>query len=155
MQNEAVCGTNIDAASADVVLSTRLFNCIYRIPDHLGNLARIKHKGFESEQEWRITFPEHHPGTQSQLDALRQLAGLVKVDYNSVGPMTVKVEFRDGGPALVKPYTGVSFEKSSLVKVVLGPNINTDLAKPVTGRILYRHGFPDTEIVPAALPYRS
>jgi hypothetical protein len=154
---EMVCGANDVAANDDVgAFSARVFNCIFRIPMQLGNLARIKHEGFESEQEWRITAPEHHPlGTQSQLNALSQLEGLVKIDYNSVAPMTVKVEFREGGPALVRPYTGLPFEKPALVKVVLGPNINAELATPVTRRLLDRYGFRDTEIVPSALPYRS
>ena len=65
-QIEQLCGTN------DVgTLSQRMYNCIHRIPIQLGNLALVKHEGFKSEQEWRITIPEHFPSTSaSQLSAL-------------------------------------------------------------------------------------
>jgi hypothetical protein len=39
---------------------------------------------------------------------------------------TVDVQFREGGPALFKPYTALPFERSALVQVVLGPNVNAD-----------------------------
>jgi hypothetical protein len=70
-------------------------------------------------------------------------------------PATVDVQFRDGGPALFKPYTAIPFPKSALVKVVLGPNINAELAEPVTQRLLDRYGFSETAIVPSEVPYRT
>jgi hypothetical protein len=51
---EQSCGTN-DAGT----LSQRMYNCIHRIPIQLEALALVKHDGFKSEQEWRITTQEH------------------------------------------------------------------------------------------------
>jgi hypothetical protein len=59
---EKTCGTN-DVSS----LEAGVYNCIWLIPEQLAALARIKHEGFKSEQEWRPTLPEHFPsGTQAQ-----------------------------------------------------------------------------------------
>jgi Protein of unknown function (DUF2971) len=143
-----------DHAANNFTFGDRLFNCICIIPLQLGDLARIKHEGFQSEEEWRLTIQEHLPTEiPSQNRALNKLIG---AESDDVFPLTtVDVKFREGGPALFKPYTALPFEKSALVKVVLGPNVNAELATPVTRRLLDRHGFQHTEIVPSALPYRT
>ena len=68
---------------------------------------------------------------------------------------TVDVQFREGGPALFRPYTTLPFKKSALVQVVLGPSVNAELATPFTRRLLDRHGFRHTAIVPSMQPYRT
>jgi hypothetical protein len=50
------CGAN-DVGTFDA----RVFSCIHLIPIQLGGLALVKHEGFQSEQEWRLTIPEHFP----------------------------------------------------------------------------------------------
>lgn len=148
-QIEQVCGTN-DVGNR----SQKTFNCIHRIPIQLSNLGLVKHEGFKSEQEWRLTIPEHLPSTSaSQLSALNELEGFPT--FLGFPLTTVNVQFREGGSALFKPYTALPFEKSALVEVVLGPNINAELAGPPTRRLLDRHGFQHTQIVPSALPYRT
>jgi hypothetical protein len=143
------CGAN-DVGTFDA----RVFSCIHLIPIQLGGLALVKHEGFQSEQEWRLTIPEHFPsGSQSQLGALKNLEP--KVAWDSMPITTVKVQFREGGPGLFKPYTALPFERLALVKVVLGPNVNAELATPVIRRMLDRRGFRHTEIVASAVPYRS
>jgi hypothetical protein len=147
---EQHCGTN------DVgTLSQRMYNCIHLIPVQLEALALVKHDGFKSEQEWRITTQEHFgSSTLSQLRALNRLEGIPKMG-GGLPLETVDVRFREGGPALFKPYTAMPFEKSALVQVVLGPNVNAELATPVIRRLLDRHGFRETEIVPSSMPYRT
>lgn len=114
----------------------------------------MKHDGFKSEQEWRLTIPEQFPtSTAAQISAL--LALEPDVMWNGMPKTTVNVRFREGGQALFKPYTSVPFPKSALVEVVLGPNVNAHLAKPVLRRLLDRHGFCDTKIRPSTMPYRT
>jgi hypothetical protein len=150
-QIEQHCGAN-DVGSFDA----RVFSCIQLIPIQLVGLALVKHEGFQSEQEWRLSIPEHFPsGSSSQLGALKALEALPKLAWDSMPIMTVDVQFREGGPGLFKPYTALPFEKSALVKVVLGPNVNPELATPVTRRLLDRHGFQHTEVVPSTMPYRT
>jgi hypothetical protein len=148
-QIEQACGTD-DASSP----YSRKFNLIHRVPSHLGSLAHVKHDGFKSEQEWRLTIQEHFPGsTASQISALTDLNP--RVLWSSIPKTTVDVKFREGGHALFKPYTSVPFPKSALVEVVLGPNVKADLAKPVFRRLLDRHGFQRTVIRPSTMPYRT
>jgi hypothetical protein len=74
----------------------------------------VKYEGFEDEQEWRLTIPEHYPSSSpSQLAALAKAEGY---EFFAKGQalMTVDVQFRQGGPAVFKPYTTLSFEKSAL-----------------------------------------
>ena len=148
-QIEQLCSTN-DVGN----LSQRMYNCIHRIPIQLANLALVKHEGFKSEQEWRITIAEHFPSTPSQLSALNRLDGIPKI-AGGIPLETVDVQFREGGPALFKPYTALPFERSALVGVVLGPNINAELATPVIRRLLDRHGFRHTRVDPSSMPYRT
>lgn len=147
-QIEQACATD------DVSTSySRQYNLIHRVPLHLGNLAHVKHKGFKSEHEWRLTIQEHFPGsTTSQISALTDLEPGVL--WNSMPKTTVDVRFREGGQALFKPYISVPFSKSALVEVVLGPNVNADLAEPVFRRLLDRHGYQHTKITPSTMPYR-
>ena len=143
------CGTN-DVGTFDA----KVFNCIHLIPIHLSALALVKHEGFQSEQECRLTIPEHFPtGSAGQLAALKNVEPTVAWDSMPVN--TVDVQFKEGGPALFKPYTATSFPKPAVVKVVLGPNINAELAIPATKRLLDRYGFGHTEIVPSEMSYRT
>ena len=148
-QIEFACETdNVSSAYS------RTYNLIHRVPSHLESLAHVKHDGFNSEHEWRLTIPEHHPGsTASQISALTNLEPGVL--WSSMPKITVDVKFREGGQALFKPYAEVPFPKSALVEVVLGPNVNADLALPVFRRLLNRHGYQHTEITPSAMPYRT
>ena len=133
---------------------SRQYNLIHRVPLQLSSLAHVKHEGFKSEQEWRLTIQEHFPGsTASQIGALTSLEPAVQ--WASMPKTTVNVNFREGGQALFKPFTSIPFPKSALVEVVLGPNVNADLAGPVFRRLLDRHGFYDTEIRPSTMPYRT
>jgi hypothetical protein len=147
---EQSCGTN------DVgTLSQRMYNCIHMIPIQLEALALVKHDGFKSEQEWRITTQEHFGfSTLSQLNALNRLEGIPKI-AGGLPLETVDVQFREGGPALFRPYTAMPFQKSALVQMVLGPNVNAELATPVIRRLLDRHGFRHTKIDPSSMPYRT
>jgi hypothetical protein len=148
-QIEAHCGTN------DVVnFEAKVYSGVHLIPIHLSALALVKDEGFKSEQEFRLTIPEHFPtGSAGQLAALKSVEPTVAWDSMPVN--TVDVQFREGGPALFKPYTAIPFPKSAPVKVVLGPNVNAELAKPVTRRLLDRHGFGHTEIVRSEMSYRT
>jgi hypothetical protein len=126
------------------------------IPQQLTNLALVKHNGFNSEHEWRITIPEHFTSTSSsQISALSKIEGIPKLDYSGMPLTTVDVQFREGGPALLKPYTALPFPRSALFEVVLGPNVNAELATPVIRRVLDRHGFRNTQIAPSSMPYRT
>ncbi|MCV7314713.1 hypothetical protein H7J77_04060 [Mycolicibacillus parakoreensis] len=78
----------------------------------------------------------------------------MSVLWSSMPKTTTDVWFREGGQALFKPYVAVPFSKSALVEVVLGPNVNADLAEPVFRRLLDHHGHQHTEITPSTIPYR-
>jgi hypothetical protein len=148
-QIEQHCGTD-DVGTFDA----KIFSCIHLIPLQLGGLALVKHVGFQSEQECRLTIPEHFPtGSAAQLAALKNVEPTVA--WDSMPLLTVDVQFKEGGPALFKPYTAIPFPKSALVKVVLGPNVNAELAIPATKRLLDRHGFGHTQIIPSEMSYRT
>jgi hypothetical protein len=133
---------------------SRQFNLIHRVPSHLDSLAHVKHHGFKGEQEWRLTIQEHFPGSAaSQISALTDLEP--NVLWNGMPKTTVDVKFREGGPALFKPHIAVPFSKSALVEVVLGPNVNADLAGRVLRRMLDRYGYKHTAIRPSTMPYRT
>ncbi len=148
-QIEQHCGTD-DMSTTD----QRAYNLIHQIPLQLSRLAHVKHDGFKSEQEWRLTIAEHLMSSNpSTIAALKHV--MPHVQWNAMPRTTIDVKFREGGPALFKPYTNLPFMKSALVAVVLGPNVNADLATPVIRRLLDRHGFNHTSINGSSMPYRT
>ena len=149
-QAEQVCGPNGVGTTAQKVV-----NSIFRITLYLSMLALVKNSGFQSEREWRITIPEHFGSfSMSLMTALSQVEGY---QYYGQGPlMTLNVLFREGGRAALKPYTVIPFEKSALVKVVIGPNVDdAESARLAARRLLDRYGFRHTEVVPSEQSYRT
>ncbi len=137
------------------LLPTRLYNLINRIPNFLSQLALVKTKSYESEQEWRFTIPEHL-GTSS-LSMKQALGQIEEFKWAAQGALeTVDVKFRPGGLAGLKPYTEIPFQTAALVRVVIGPNIeDRSLALSTARQVLDRHGFRDTEVVPSEHKYRA
>jgi hypothetical protein len=89
----------------------------------------------------------------STITALKQI--MPDVLWDAMPRMMIDVKYREGGPALFKPYTNLPFAKSALVQVIPGPNVNANLATPVIRRLLDRHGFNHTSIRPSSMPYRT
>jgi Protein of unknown function (DUF2971) len=132
----------------------KLVNAIMRIPVYLSMLALVKKKTYESEREWRITIAEHFG--HSSLSMTKALAKVEEYSYYAQGALeTLDVKFRPGGRAGLKPYTEIPFKKSSLVRAVIGPNIESrELALSTARRLLDRYGFRHTEVVPSEHAYR-
>lgn len=148
---EQHCGAN-DVGPFGV----KVWNAVQLLPVQMANLACVKHIGFQSEREWRLTMPEHHPSlSSSQMEAMSNLEGAPHLNFSSMPVIAVDVQFREGGSAMFKPYTAIKFPKDALVEVVLGPNVKPDLAEPVIRRLLDRHGFQHTQIRPSSMPYRT
>lgn len=137
------------------LLPNRLFILINQIPIFLSTLALVKKSSYSSEREWRVTLPEHH-GTSS-LSMKKALNGVEEFKWAAQGALeTVDVKFRPGGRGGLKPYTEIPFEKSALVRVVIGPNVESiDLAVATARRMLDRYGFRHTEVVPSEHAYRT
>jgi hypothetical protein len=148
-QVEQSCGKNGEGR-----LPTRLFNLINRIPVFLSMLALVKKTTYQSEQEWRFTIAEHFGS--SSLAMKKALSELEEFKWAAQGALeTVDVKFRPGGRAGLKPYTEIPFNKSALVRVVIGPNIESrELALSTARRMLDRYGFRHTEVVPSEHAYR-
>lgn len=136
-------------------LPGRLFTLINRIPTFLSQLALVKKKTYQSEQEWRYTIPEHF-GTSS-LSMNKALGQIEEFKWAAQGGIrTVDVKFRPGGLAGLKPYTEIPFKTAALVRVVIGPNIESrSLALSTARQVLDRYGFRDTEVVPSGHEYRT
>lgn len=134
--------------------SNKVGNAIFRIPGFLSNMALVKHADFKSESEWRLAMSENFGSfwTGSML-AFSQIEGS---EPFSQGPlMTLDVKFREGEPAGFKPYTKLSFNKSALVKVILGPGTkDKQLGLSTTRRILDRYGFRHTQVEVSTSPLR-
>jgi Protein of unknown function (DUF2971) len=132
----------------------KLVNAIMRIPVYLSMLALVKKTTYESEREWRITIAEHFGS--SSLSMKKALSKVEECKWYAQGALeTVDVKFRPGGRAGLKPYTEIPFKKSALVRVVVGPNIESpELAVSTARRLLDRHGFRHTEVVPSEHAYR-
>lgn len=136
------------------LLPNRLYTLINRIPLFLSQLALVKKRSYESEQEWRFTIPEHL-GTSS-LSMKRALGKVEEFKWAAQGALeTVDVKFRAGGRAGLKPYTEIPFKTAALVRVVIGPNVESrGLALSTVRQVLDRYGFRDTEVVPSEHAYR-
>ena len=132
----------------------KLVNAIMRIPVYLSMLALVKKTTYESEREWRITIAEHFGS--SSLSMKKALSKVEEYKWYAQGALeTIDVKFRPGGRAGLKPYTEIAFKKSALVRVVIGPNIESrELAVSTARRLLDRHGFRHTEVVPSEHAYR-
>ncbi|MDM4142510.1 MULTISPECIES: DUF2971 domain-containing protein [Mycobacterium] len=148
-QVEQSCGKNGEGR-----LSTRLFNVINQIPVWLSMLALVKKTTYQSEQEWRLTIAEHFGS--SSLSIKNALSNVEEFKWAAQGPLqTVDVKFRPGGLAGFKPYTEIPFERSALVKVVIGPNVESrDKAVSTAKRLLQRYGYWHTEVVASEHEYR-
>jgi Protein of unknown function (DUF2971) len=132
----------------------KIANIIPRLPITLSELAMIKSEGFESEREWRLAILEHF-GTSSlpMMQAFSKVEGLEWLSRGA--PMTLAVRFDKGGPASVKPHTSLAFDKSALVEVRLGPNVpDKKLGEANLKRVLFHHGFLNTQVTVSKLSYR-
>lgn len=154
---EKYCGPN-DLGTVPEKIAT----IIPRLPHTLIELAMIKSEGFESEREWRLAISEHI-GTSSipMMQAYSKVEGLegsarVYLERLSTGAIvTLKVQFDRGGPAGVKPHTSLAFDKSALVEIVLGPNVpDKKLGEATLKRVLFHHGFLNTQVKVSKLSYR-
>jgi Protein of unknown function (DUF2971) len=132
----------------------KLVNSLFRLPLYMSMLALVKKTTYKSELEWRTTIAEYFGN--SSLAMQRAFAQIPEFSSYARMPLqTVDVRFRPGGRAGFKPYTEIPFEKSALVKVVVGPNVESlDLAVSTTRRLLDRHGFRHTEVIPSEHAYR-
>ena len=132
----------------------KLVNSIMRLPVYLSMLALVKKTTYESEREWRITIAEHFGS--SSLSMKKALSKVEEYSYYAQGALeTVDVRFRPGGRAGFKPYTEIPFEKSALVKVIIGPNVESrGLAVSTARRLLDRYGFRHTEVAQSEHEYR-
>ncbi|GJO54275.1 hypothetical protein NJB1604_45180 [Mycobacterium marinum] len=137
------------------LLPNRLYTLINRVPIFLSKLALVKKKTYESEQEWRFTIPEHLGS--SSLSMKKALGKIEEFKWAAQGALeTVDVKFRPGGRAGLKPYTEIPFKTKALVRVVIGPNVESRrLALSTARQVLDRYGFRDTEVVPSEHTYRS
>ncbi|WP_454561875.1 DUF2971 domain-containing protein [Mycobacterium haemophilum] len=135
-------------------VAQKLVNAIMRIPIYLSQLALVKKNTYECEREWRITIAEHFGSCSLAMN--KALSKVEEYSYLAQRVLqTVDVKFRPGGRAGFKPYTEIPFERSALVKVVIGPNVESrDLAVSIAKRLLQRNGFWHTEVVPSEHAYR-
>ncbi len=148
-QVEKICEENGVGTTAQ-----KLVNSLFRLPLYMSMLALVKKTTYQSEREWRITIAEYFGN--SSLAMQKAFAQIPEYSFYANMPLqTVNVQFRPGGRAGFKPYTEIPFEKSALVKVVIGPNVESlDLAVSTARRLLDRHGFRHTEVVPSEHAYR-
>ncbi|WP_100469104.1 DUF2971 domain-containing protein [Mycobacteroides abscessus] len=151
-QVEWLCGKNGEGRLPD-----RLYNVINRIPIFLSELALVKTMTYRSEQEWRFTVAEYFGSSSTAMK--KALSTVEEFKWATQVPLqTIDVKFRPGGRSSLKPYTEVPFKKSSLVRVVIGPNIEScerDRAVSTATRLLQRHGFWHTRVVPSDAEYRG
>jgi hypothetical protein len=136
-------------------LPNRLYNLINRMPIFLSQLALVKKNTYRSEREWRFTIPEHL--STSSLSMKKALGQIEEFRWAAQGALeTVNVKFRPGGRAGLKPYTEIPFKTGALVRVVIGPNVESrGLALSTARQVLDRHGFRETEVVPSKHAYRG
>jgi hypothetical protein len=109
-------------------------------------LALVKKSTHQSELEWRITIAEHFGS--SSLSMKIALSQVEEYSYYAQGALeTIDVRFRPGGRAGFKPYAAIPFKTSALVRVVIGPNVESaDLAVSTARRLLDRYGFRHTKV---------
>jgi Protein of unknown function (DUF2971) len=148
-QIEQICDRNDVGTTAQ-----KLVNSLFRLPLYMSTLALVKKTTYKSELEWRTTIAECFGN--SSLAMQHAIAQIPEFSFDAQMPLqTVDVRFRPGGRAGFKPYTEIPFEKSALVKVVIGPNVESlDLAVYTARRMLDRYGFRHTEVVPSEHAYR-
>lgn len=133
----------------------KVANLISQITALLLWLPLVKDRAYEYECEWRLTIQEHYGMSPPQTRALSQLGFKEYEAFGQGGLGTLNVEFRQGGSAIFKPYTSLPFDKSALVEVVLGPNLQLPSIESTVRRLLNRYGFRDTEISRSELSYRG
>ena len=136
------------------LLPNRLYNIINRVPLFLSMLALVKKTTYQSEREWRFTIPEHLGS--SSLSMKKALGKVEEFKWAAQGALeTVDVKFRPGGRAGLKPYTEIPFKTEALVRVVIGPNVESRrLALSTARQVLDRYGFRETEVVASEHAYR-
>lgn len=135
-------------------LPNRLYSIINRVPVFLSMLALVKKTTYQSEREWRFTIPEHLG--PSSLSMKKALGKIEEFKWAAQGALeTVDVKFRPGGRARLKPYTEIPFNTEALVRVVIGPNVESrGLTLSTVRQMLDRYGFRDAEVVPSEHAYR-
>jgi hypothetical protein len=148
-QIEQICDKNGVGTTAQKVV-----NSLFRIPLYMSMLALVKKATYESEREWRTTIAEHFGNSSRAMKTA--FSQVEEYSYYAQGALeTVDVRFRPGGRAGFKPYTELPFKKSALVKVVIGPNLESrELAVSTARRLLDRCGFWHTEVLPSEHEYR-
>ena len=102
-----------------------------------------------------LTIPEHFGTAPPQIRALSKLGATYLEGYGQGGFGTLDVEFRQGGSAIFRPYTSLRFDKSALVEVVLGPNLQLRSIESTVRRLLNRYGFRHTKISRSTSSYRG
>ncbi len=92
-------------------------------------LARFKHEAFRQEKEWRVVGRHRHK----------------------------KLEFRKGRFGVV-PYVGIplklSGENLKIKRIVVGPNLNPEVAKAAVAKLCVACDVPTPEINSSVVPYR-
>jgi hypothetical protein len=113
-------------------------NCVFQTHALVHRLPLVKHDAFKDEQEHRSTITEHLGGRSAgQRTALSTLP--LPFSATSQGPLeTLDTKFRPGGPTVFKPYVTLSFDRSALKGVVIGPAIKHHLAESTVRRMLDR-----------------
>ena len=134
---------------------TKIANLISQTTALLPHLPLVKDRSFEYEREWRLTIPEHFGTAPPQIRALSKLGATYLEGYGQGGFGTLDVEFRQGGSAIFRPYTSLPFDKSALVEVVLGPNLQLRSIESTVRRLLNRYGFRHTKISRSTSSYRG
>jgi hypothetical protein len=133
----------------------QIANMISQITAFLPHVPLVKDRSFEYEREWRLTIPEHFGTAPPQIRALTELGVSYLAPMSQDGFGTLNVEFREGGAAIFRPYTTLSFDRSLLVEVVLGPNLQLPSIESTVRRLLNRYGYRDTKISQSASSYRG
>lgn len=89
----------------------------------------FKHPGFREESEWRIVATE---------------------------PVGIPLRFR-AGPSYLCPYVEANIlqEKSTLQRLIIGPNPNQNRARSSVEMLLSSEGFDAVEVTSSSLPYNN
>jgi hypothetical protein len=126
-----------------------------------GIVARIKHKGFEMEKEWRIIFVDKGDALSLSRDDI----------------LSVEVKFRQGKSQIV-PYIPIRWKKENVSKlirrIVVGPTPNKEDAEKSVEMLLKKYDIPvmgvygredisfisnfhrdKVEVVSSKIPYRN
>lgn len=106
-----------------------------------------KHKGFEEECEWRITYSRERDST----NLLDRFLGYL------VGPNGIEPKLR----YKVEPMAGVTADDLSLTKltdrIILGPSVSSPIARSTFQRLLRQHGEPTLaeKVFASTIPFRG